>query len=109
MQCLIRIMKNVVHTVTFRFQELLIEHRYIRLIINSHDIEVLFRPIMDTFRLCQLSLNCMPKIVNAVENIMSTHKNEKGIIHTTSYSQLQFIKDNIGRERLHADRNGLGP
>jgi len=29
---------------------------------------------------------------------MSIHKNEKGIIHTTSYSQLQFIKDNISKE-----------
>jgi Rad3-related DNA helicase len=29
---------------------------------------------------------------------MSIHRNEKGIIHTTSYSQLRFIKDNIGKE-----------
>ncbi len=40
----------------------------------------------------------MPKIVNAVDEIMSKHKDEKGIIHTTSYSQLQFIKDNISKE-----------
>ncbi len=40
----------------------------------------------------------LPSIANAVNNIMSIHKNEKGIIHTTSYSQLQFIKDNISRE-----------
>ena len=37
----------------------------------------------------------MPKIADAVDKIMSKHANEKGIIHTTSYSQLQFIKDNI--------------
>lgn len=37
----------------------------------------------------------MPKIAEAVDKIMSKHANEKGIIHTTSYSQLQFIKDNI--------------
>jgi ATP-dependent DNA helicase DinG len=40
----------------------------------------------------------LPSIANAVNNIMSIHKNEKGIIHTTSYSQLQFIKDNISKE-----------
>jgi ATP-dependent DNA helicase DinG len=40
----------------------------------------------------------LPSITNAVNNIMSIHKNEKGIIHTTSYSQLQFIKDNISKE-----------
>lgn len=37
----------------------------------------------------------MPKIADAVDKIMSKHANEKGIIHTTSYSQLQFIKENI--------------
>src|SRR5438093_3733677 len=40
----------------------------------------------------------LPAIANAVNNIMSIHKNEKGIIHTTSYSQLQFIRDNINKE-----------
>jgi Rad3-related DNA helicase len=40
----------------------------------------------------------LPAIANAVNNIMTTHKNEKGIIHTTSYSQLRFIKDNISKE-----------
>ena len=40
----------------------------------------------------------LPVIANAVNNIMTTHKNEKGIIHTTSYSQLRFIKENISKE-----------
>lgn len=40
----------------------------------------------------------LPTIAGAVNNIMSMHKNEKGIIHTTSYTQLQFIKDNLNRE-----------
>ena len=40
----------------------------------------------------------LPAIANAVSNIMSIHKNEKGIIHTTSYSQLQFIRENISKE-----------
>jgi ATP-dependent DNA helicase DinG len=40
----------------------------------------------------------LPAIANAVNNIMTTHKNEKGIIHTTSYSQLRYIKENISKE-----------
>jgi Rad3-related DNA helicase len=40
----------------------------------------------------------LPAIANAVNNIMTTHKKEKGIIHTTSYSQLRFIKENINKE-----------
>jgi ATP-dependent DNA helicase DinG len=34
-------------------------------------------------------------IARAVENIMSMHRNDKGIIHTTSYEQLNFIKENM--------------
>jgi Rad3-related DNA helicase len=44
----------------------------------------------------------MPTIVNAIEKILTAHKNEKGIIHTTSYSQLQSIKEGLGKE--HAAR-----
>ena len=40
----------------------------------------------------------LPKIAKAVDNIMAMHKDEKGIIHTTSYAQLQYIRDNIGKE-----------
>jgi ATP-dependent DNA helicase DinG len=29
---------------------------------------------------------------------MYTHKNDKGIIHTTSYEQLNFIKENLSKE-----------
>jgi ATP-dependent DNA helicase DinG len=34
-------------------------------------------------------------IAKTVDNLMSLHKNHKGIIHTTSYEQLNFIKENI--------------
>ncbi|HXG07119.1 MAG TPA: helicase C-terminal domain-containing protein, partial [Nitrososphaera sp.] len=44
----------------------------------------------------------MPKIIEAVDEIMSRHKADKGIIHTTSYFQLQQIKENISKE--NADR-----
>jgi ATP-dependent DNA helicase DinG len=36
-------------------------------------------------------------IAKTVDNIMTLHKNDKGIIHTTSYDQLNFIKENISQ------------
>ncbi|HYO06040.1 MAG TPA: hypothetical protein VER14_03560, partial [Phototrophicaceae bacterium] len=36
----------------------------------------------------------LPHIAKVIDNLLSVHKNDKGIIHTTSYSQLQFIKNN---------------
>jgi Rad3-related DNA helicase len=37
-------------------------------------------------------------ITKTVDNIMTVHKNDKGIIHTTSYEQLNLIKKNISQE-----------
>lgn len=37
----------------------------------------------------------LPPIAKAIDNIMSIHKKEKGIIHTTSYFQLNYIKNNL--------------
>jgi hypothetical protein len=34
-------------------------------------------------------------IAKAVDNIMTVHGKDKGIIHTTYYKQLNFIKENI--------------
>ena len=45
-------------------------------------------------------LDNLPIIAKTVNNIMSIHKNEKGIIHTTSYLQLEYIKNNLNRENL---------
>jgi len=44
----------------------------------------------------------MPKIIEEVDKIMSKHRTDKGIIHTTSYFQLQKIKESISKE--NADR-----
>lgn len=44
------------------------------------------------------SMDIMSKISKAIDKIMSTHKNDKGIIHTTSYEQLNFIKANLSKE-----------
>jgi ATP-dependent DNA helicase DinG len=40
-------------------------------------------------------------ITEAVETIMTFHRNNKGIIHTTSYEQLNFIRENISQENAH--------
>ncbi len=43
------------------------------------------------------------EISRTVDNLMALHRNHKGIIHTTSYEQLNFIKENISeinRRRL---------
>ncbi len=44
------------------------------------------------------SIDIKSKISKAVDNIMSIYRNDKGIIHTTSYDQLVFIKENISKE-----------
>lgn len=45
-------------------------------------------------------LDNLPIIAKTVNNIMSIHKNEKGIIHTTSYFQLEYIKNNLNKQNL---------
>jgi ATP-dependent DNA helicase DinG len=39
------------------------------------------------------------KISRAVDNLMTLHRNHKGIIHTTSYEQLNFIKENFYKRK----------
>jgi ATP-dependent DNA helicase DinG len=36
-------------------------------------------------------------IAMATNDIMTSHRNHKGLIHTTSYGQLNFIKENISQ------------
>ena len=42
----------------------------------------------------------LPHIAKVIDNLLSVHKNDKGIIHTTSYSQLQFIKNNVSKNNF---------
>jgi ATP-dependent DNA helicase DinG len=37
------------------------------------------------------------KISRAIDNIMYVHRNDKGIIHTSSYDQLNFIMENLSK------------
>lgn len=39
-------------------------------------------------------------ISRAIDNLMTLHRNHKGIIHTTSYDQLNFIKENISQANV---------
>tara|TARA_A100001388_G_C28734722_1_gene483519 strand:- start:917 stop:1444 length:528 start_codon:yes stop_codon:yes gene_type:complete len=42
----------------------------------------------------------LPKLVQAVKQILSEHKNEKGIIHAHSYKIANYIKRNIRSSRI---------
>jgi Rad3-related DNA helicase len=79
-----------------------LEHDNVKFIrVEDSDFPVKNRPIhmMNVAWLSAKTMNAsLPKIAQAVDNIMSIHRNEKGIIHTTSYSQLQFIRENISKE-----------
>ena len=37
-------------------------------------------------------------IVKAIDNLMDVHRYDKGIIHTTSYEQLNFIRENVSQK-----------
>jgi ATP-dependent DNA helicase DinG len=42
--------------------------------------------------------NIKSSITKTIDNIMTIHKKDKGIVHTTSYEQLNFIKEKISQE-----------
>lgn len=82
--------------------------------VGESDFPVKNRPIhmMNVAWLNARSMEeSMPKIVKAVDSILTMHKNDKGIIHTTSYSQLQRIRDGVSpenRSRLIETGSALG-
>jgi Rad3-related DNA helicase len=81
------------------------EVKFIRV---SSEFPIQNRPIYPT-NIAYLNFNNLKlpeiqsKISRAIDNLMTLHKNNKGIIHTTSYEQLNFINENISeinRRRL---------
>lgn len=71
--------------------------------VESSDFPVKNRPIylMNVAWLNARTMNeSLPNIVKVLDNLLSVHKNDKGIIHTTSYSQVQFIKNNLSKTNL---------
>jgi len=75
--------------------------KYIK--IEESEFPVEHRPIY-LMNVAWLSAKTMseslPHIAKVIDNLLSVHKNDKGIIHTTSYSQLQFIKNNISKNNF---------
>ncbi|HYF98991.1 MAG TPA: helicase C-terminal domain-containing protein [Candidatus Saccharimonadales bacterium] len=71
--------------------------------IENSDFPIKNRPIylMNVAWLNAKTMNeSLPNIVKVLDNLLSVHKNDKGIIHTTSYSQVQFIKNNLSKANL---------
>jgi ATP-dependent DNA helicase DinG len=69
--------------------------------IEESEFPVEHRPIylMNVAWLNARTMNeSLPQLAKVVDNLLTVHKNDKGIIHTTSYSQLQFIKNNISKD-----------
>ena len=69
--------------------------------VEESEFSIKHRPIylMNVAWLNARTMNqSLPQISKVIDNLLSVHKNDKGIIHTTSYSQLQFIKNNISKE-----------
>jgi ATP-dependent DNA helicase DinG len=71
--------------------------------IEESDFPVEHRPIY-LMNVAWLNAKTMPEslphLAKVIDNLLSVHKSDKGIIHTTSYSQLQFIKNNLSKENL---------
>lgn len=69
--------------------------------VNKSEFPVKNRPIylMDVAWLSSKTMiQSLPLIAKSVNNLMSIHKKDKGIIHTTSYAQIDYIKNNISKE-----------
>ena len=77
------------------------EVKFIR--VENSDFPIRNRPIylMNVAWLNAKTMNeALPNIVKVLDNLLSVHKNDKGIIHTTSYSQVQYIKNNLSKSNL---------
>jgi ATP-dependent DNA helicase DinG len=53
--------------------------------------------IMSALKLQEVQI----KIAGAIDNRMTFHRNDKGIVHTTSYKQIDFIRENISQENKY--------
>jgi ATP-dependent DNA helicase DinG len=83
-------------------QSLGLAYDEVKLIHVGSDFPVQNRPIypLNTAYLNSNSLQQQEiqiKIARAVDNLMTLHENHKGIVHTTSYKQIDFIKENISQ------------
>jgi ATP-dependent DNA helicase DinG len=97
-----------------------LKYEDVKVIRVDSDFPVKNRPI-HALGVAYLNYNNLQKvevkttIVHAIDKIMTAHRDQKGIIHTTSYEQLNFIKQNISKfnqRRLletnpDVERNGI--
>lgn len=57
--------------------------------------------ISDKYNLSKSSIRVnAPKTISLIEEILNSHENEKGIIHTVSSQCMRFLMDNIRSDRL---------
>ncbi len=71
--------------------------------IETSDFPIRNRPIylMNVAWLnAKTMIHSLPNITKVIDNLLSIHKKDKGIIHTTSYSQVQYIKNNLSKENV---------
>jgi ATP-dependent DNA helicase DinG len=79
------------------------DEKEVKFIQVKSDFPVQNRPIY-ALNIAYLNFNNLQlpeiksSITKTVDNIMTIHRKDKGIIHTSSYDQLNFIKDNISQE-----------
>jgi ATP-dependent DNA helicase DinG len=79
-----------------------LKYENVKVIRVGSDFPVKNRPI-HALDVAYLNYNNLQKtevkttIASAIDKIMTSHKEWKGIIHTTSYEQLNFIKQNISK------------
>jgi ATP-dependent DNA helicase DinG len=83
-----------------------LDPKEVRMIKVGSDFPVQNRPIYP-LNVAHLNYSNLQKdevkrtIASAIDKIMTVHKSHKGIIHTTSYEQLEFIRQNISRDNRH--------
>ena len=79
-----------------------LKYEDVKVIGVDSDFPVKNRPI-HALGVAYLNYNNLQKkevkttIAHAIDKIMTVHKDHKGIMHTTSYEQLNFIKQNISK------------
>ena len=75
----------------------------VKVILVDSDFPLQRRPIQP-LNVAHLNYRALQKreikiaIASAIDKIMTSHKDHKGIIHTTSYEQLNFIMENVSKE-----------
>jgi Rad3-related DNA helicase len=69
---------------------------FIRVKESSFPVENRKIYALNTARLSRTSIDAqMPEIARAVDEIMTYHAGERGVVHTTTYQQARYIRDHV--------------